>query len=89
MSWSKNQHIPVYCGSCWAQAATSSLADRINIMKKAAFPQIALSVQAIINCHAGGSCNGGDPLLVYKFAHESPTGIPEESCRNYEAKNPP
>jgi cathepsin X len=44
LSVSKNQHIPTYCGACWAEAATSALADRFNILKKNAFPQVALSV---------------------------------------------
>jgi cathepsin X len=86
LSWTKNQHIPVYCGSCWAQGTTSALADRINILRNNTYPQIALSPQAIINCKAGGDCNGGEPIGVYKFGYDK--GIPEESCQNYVSKNP-
>jgi len=47
---------------------------------------VALSPQAIINCNAGGDCNGGDPMGVYEYAYAK--GIPEETCQNYEAEDP-
>jgi cathepsin X len=86
LSFNRNQHLPIYCGSCWAHGTTSSVADRINILRKNQFPQMAISVQVLINCYAGGSCNGGNPLDVYAFGKKE--GLPEETCQNYDARNP-
>lgn len=79
-----NQHIPVYCGSCWAHGTISSLADRIKIMRNAAWPDINLSIQFLLNCKMGGSCNGGDHLATYKAIHEYGS-IPYEDCMVYQA----
>lgn len=79
-----NQHIPQYCGSCWAHAAVSVLGDRIKIARKAAAPEINLSVQFILNCGMGkaGSCHGGSSVRAFDFIHH--TGyIPFESCAPY------
>lgn len=86
VSWSVNQHVPIYCGSCWAQGTTAALADRFNILMKDLNPSpIALNPQVIINCNAGGTCDGGDPSGVYEYAYY--TGIPDSTCMNYAATN--
>jgi len=83
LTWTRSINSPRFCASCWAEATTSALADRIMIARNSTFPQVALSLQVILNCQAGGDCSGGDPLSVYEFAHDH--GIPEDSCKNYQA----
>lgn len=90
LTWIKNQHIPTYCGSCWAQGATSVLNDRVNIKnireEKKPFPRHVLSVQSILACGLGGTCLGGDATMLWQRAKN--WKIPTNSCREYEAKNP-
>ena len=81
---SLNQHIPQYCGSCWAHAALSSLADRIKIQRFGAFPDINLAVQFLLNCGQAGSCYGGSSYQAYKFIHQVGF-VPFDTCLPYQA----
>ena len=84
-TWDRNQHIPQYCGSCWAHAASAAISDRISLMRKGAWPSVALSEQEIINCSGAGTCHGGNSDYVYEYAYKE--GIPDQSCQVYEAKD--
>lgn len=81
---SLNQHIPVYCGSCWAHGAISSLMDRIKIARKGKGHDINLSIQFILNCGAGtaGSCHGGYHTGAYELIKDKGF-IPFETCQPY------
>ena len=68
---SLNQHLPQWCGSCWAHGALSALADRIKIARlyhprnefdsdyddhSETYDDINLSIQFVLNC--GGKIAG-------------------------------
>ena len=69
--------------NCWAFGPTSSLSDRLKIVRNATFPEIILSPQVLVNCRGGGSCEGGNPGAVYEYIAKH--GLPDETCQNYEA----
>ena len=79
----QTQNSPQFCNACWAQASTSALSDRLQLQSLGAWPMIVLSAQMVVNC-AEGSCDGGDPGEVYRFAYLS--SISDESCQVYEGK---
>jgi len=83
---SLNQHIPQYCGSCWAHGSMSAFADRIKIARKAAAVDVDLSIQFILNCGANtaGSCYGGDAGATYQFVQENGF-VPFDTCMPYSA----
>ena len=83
LSRTTNQNLPRYCDSCWAFASSSALADRFIIQHNRSETNFNLNVQVLLNCKAGGGCDGGNPGGVYEFA--STHGIPDGSCFNYEA----
>eukprot|EP00928_Gymnodinium_smaydae_P001669 TRINITY_DN105_c1_g1_i6.p1 TRINITY_DN105_c1_g1~~TRINITY_DN105_c1_g1_i6.p1 ORF type:complete len:400 (-),score=106.27 TRINITY_DN105_c1_g1_i6:343-1542(-) len=90
-SMSRNQHIPQYCGSCWAHGAVSALADRIKIARKGQGVDINPSVQHLLNCGNVGSCHGGSVDGPYQWLLEiskTGTGISYETANPYLACTP-
>jgi cathepsin X len=78
----KNQHIPQYCGSCWAQAATSAISDRIKIARKAQWPDINISPQVVISCSMNDDgCHGGEAYSAFEFMHKN--NVTDETCSIY------
>jgi cathepsin X len=92
LTHSLNQHIPHYCGSCWAHGTLSSLADRIKIARlrnpsldsQEAMGDINLSIQYVLNCGGdmAGSCHGGSMTGVYELI-KSTGFVPYDTCQPY------
>ena len=84
LTHSLNQHVPQYCGSCWAHGALSSLADRIKIARLGQGDDINLSIQNILNCgtELAGSCHGGYHTSTYEFIQEQGF-VPYDTCMPY------
>ena len=88
-SW--NQHVPQYCGSCYAHGALSSAQDRIKILnarrRKFTGADVMLGRQSFLNCAPGHGlstgCDGGEAQDVYEFMRRY--GLPDESCLPYNA----
>ncbi len=70
-----NQHIPQYCGSCWAHSSSSTVADRIKIKTKGVKRDVIPAVQVLLNCGTAGSCGGGDIHAAFRWMHFN--GIPD------------
>lgn len=89
LTHSLNQHIPQYCGSCWAHGALSALADRIKIARGGVGDDINLSIQYILNCGGGvaGSCWGGSHSGAYEFVKKNGP-LPYDTCNPYLACSP-
>jgi len=84
LTMARNQHIPNYCGSCWAFAATSALSDRIKIKRKAQWPDINLSPQVLVSCEKDThGCQGGSSYSAYKYIADN--YITDETCSPYQA----
>jgi len=81
---SLNQHIPQYCGSCWAHGSLSALADRIKWANKGVGDDINLSIQFILNCGSeiAGSCWGGSASGTYEFIKQYGF-VPYDTCQTY------
>lgn len=87
LTQSRNQHLPQYCGSCWAHAATSSLSDRIKIARNGSWPDINLSPQVLISCMVDSEsqgCHGGEAGHANAWMHEN--DITDETCSIYQAR---
>jgi len=71
------------CGSCWAIAAVTVLADRFCVAtagRNESFRNLSLAPQQLLDCAVGG-CDGGRLDIAWLFLRD--TGVLEETCNPY------
>jgi len=84
-----NQHLPKWCGSCWAHAAVAVLGSRwkIHSTDQDTF-DLDFSIQYFINCATRSrGCRGGSSYHAYALAYDK--GVVDSSCAPYVAENRP
>jgi len=85
-----NQHIPQYCGACWVHGTVAALNDRLKVARSAAYPDVMLARQTLLNCVPGFNgtappgCMGGEPVLIYDYMRKN--AVPDETCNVWKAK---
>lgn len=98
LSTMKNQHLPQYCGSCWAMATTSMMTDRLNIKHDKLSLEMTVSPQMLVSCTFNKplpdypkvnqtGCDGGYHIQALKWLETNP--LYSQSCMSYRAKNVP
>ena len=86
----RSQYLPEWCGSCWAHAVTSSLADRVNVLRtqpdySGERGSVMLSVQNFLDCGSAGRCVGGSWERAFEWARSH--GVCDDSCAPYKGKD--
>jgi len=88
-----NQHIPQYCGSCWAVAVANSINSRMARQHRNKGGEIRVSIQTLLNCSPAfdkgngiGSCMGGNSESLFQALATGkvlPDGIPFDDASPY------
>mmetsp|Transcript_29103 Transcript_29103/g.65135 ORF Transcript_29103/g.65135 Transcript_29103/m.65135 type:complete len:461 (-) Transcript_29103:218-1600(-) len=92
-----NQHIPQYCGCCYAFGSLHTLQDRIKIARalqgaddvssigRRLQPDYIAAVQVLLNCNEK-ACSGGSAAGAWGWVKDF-GGVPVEGCQRYEARD--
>ena len=75
----------LWCGSCWAFAATAAFESAYLIFNNLPGQDFNLSEQDLVSCSGAGTCDGGWTGSALYYIRD--TGIPDEDCFPYWSLN--